>query len=395
MESGRRPHWRRSADAVGSRAASPGQARPAIRTVGAWATTGLFVLACLYTLAVARDFLLPLAIAVMTYFLLLPLVRGLKGARIPEPVGAAVVLLGLVAVLAAGLYALSWPASEWMARAPQSVRRVEARLKPLTGRLQRLGRTAAEVEKITEVAGPPAPEVQLKQPSLGAAVFGGMQSLLGNALVVLTLVYFLLAAGDRFLDKVAGAFRRVDDRQRAVEIAREMEKQISRYLVLTTLINVVFGAVVGLVLWALGMPNPLLWGAVAGVTNFIPYVGSLVCLAVLSLAAVVAYDSLWWAMMVALVFFVINTLEGYVITPMIMGRRFTLDPAVLVVGLLFWSYVWGIAGALLAVPMMAAFKIVCARVEPLQGLALFLGEESEISAPPAAASSEVRPGPPA
>jgi predicted PurR-regulated permease PerM len=369
-------------------------ARPAVRAVGAWSVTGLFVLGCLYTLALARDFLLPLAVGLMTYFLLLPLVRGLRRARIPEPLGAAVVLMGLVAVVGAGLYALSWPASEWMARAPQSIRRVEARLKPLATRLQRLGRTAAEVERITEV-GPPAPEVQLRQPSLGAAVFGGMQSFLGNALVVLTLVYFLLAAGSRFLDKVAGAFRRVDDRQRAVEIAREMEKQISQYLVLTTLINVVFGGVVGLVLWALGMPNPLLWAALAAVTNFIPYVGSLVCLGVLSLAAVVAYDSLWWAATVALVFFAINTLEGYVITPMIMGRRFTLDPAVLVVGLLFWSYVWGIAGALLAVPMMAAFKIVCARVEPLRGLALLLGEETEVSALPASASSEGRRGPPA
>lgn len=390
--------WRRSPEG-GDRRVALTLARatgPAVRGIRSWALTGLFVLACLYTLAVAREFLLPLAVGLMTYFLLRPLVRGLKSARIPEPVGAALVLLGLVAALAAGIYALSWPASEWAARAPQSVRKLESRLRPLTARLQRLGRTAAEVEKITDVGGTAAPEVQLKQPSLGALALGGMQVFLGDGIIVMTLLYFLLASGDAVLRKVVQTLPRLEDRRRAVDIAQEMEKQISQYLVLTTIINAAFGAVVGAVLWVMGMPSPLLWGVIAAVSNFIPYLGSLLCLVVLTLAAVVAYDNLWWAAAVGAVFFVINTLEGYVITPMIMGRRFTLDPAVLFVGLLFWWYVWGIAGALLAVPMMAAFKIFCERVEPLRGLALFLGTGgAALSGLPASSASEARPGPPA
>jgi predicted PurR-regulated permease PerM len=395
MEEGRRtPLWRRSSDAPeGAVLTLARGAGRAVRGVRSWALTGLFVLASVYTLAVARDFLLPLAVGVMTYFLLVPLVRGLKRLRIPEALGAALVLLGLGAALAAAFYALSWPASEWMARAPQSLTRVEQKLRPLAVRLQRLGRTAAEVERITEVGPSPATEVAIKQPGLGTTVYAGAQAFVGDALIVVTFVYFLLASGDSFLRKMMKTLPRLEDRKRAVDIAREMERQISEYLILTAIINVAFGAAVGLALWLMGMPNPLLWGAVAAVTNFIPYLGGFLCLGILTLAAVVTYDSLWWAGAVAAVFFTINTLEGYLITPMIMGRRFTLDPAVLFVGLLFWWYVWGTAGALLAVPMMAAVKIVCERVEPLQPLAVFLGDDPGVSAPGASPTSGSHPDP--
>jgi len=336
---------------------------------------GLFVLACLYTLVVAKEFLLPLALGVMVFFLLHPAVRGLKKVRIPESAGAALVLVGLVAAVALTVYALSFPAAAWVARAPQGVRRLEVKLRPLAQRIRSLTRTAAEMEKIAAVGETPVPEVQIKEPSFRETVLVRMQSFLGGAVIALTLVYFLLISGDKFLHKVVKTLLRIQD-DRAVDMAREMEKQISEYLLLTSLINLGFGILVAGVLWLLGLPNPIMWGAVAAVTNFIPYLGGLVCTVVLALAAILTYDSLWQALLVPTVFWVLNTLEGYMITPLLMGKRFTLDPVVLFVALLFWWYVWGIAGALLAVPMMAAFKIVCERVEGLERLAVLLGEES-------------------
>ena len=215
----------------------------------------------------------------------------------------------------------------------------------------------------------------MKDAGIGTTVLGGMQSFLGGAAIVLTLVYFLLASGETVLRKIVHASPRLADRQRAVDIAREMEQQISSYLLTTTLINLAMGSVVAVALWLMGMPNPVLWGATAAVTNFIPYLGALICTAVIGLAAILAFDDIWKALLVPTVFFVINTLEGYVITPLIMGHRFTLNPALLFVGLLFWWFVWGTPGALLAVPMMVAFKIFCERVESLQPLAAFLGDD--------------------
>ena len=355
------------------------------------AVNGLFVLACLYTLHAAQEFLMPLVLGVMVYFLLVPIVRALRRLGVPEAGGAAVVVLSLIVVVGLGAYALSWPATAWMARAPDGLKRVEAKLKPVFRGVEKISRTAQQVEEIAGATGGATPEVTVKEPGIGETVLGGMQSFVGGAAIVLTLVYFLLASGENVIRKIVHSFPRLADRQRAETIAREMEGQISAYLLLTTMINGVFGVVVALALWLMGMPNPMLWGAVAAVTNFIPYLGSVLCTAVIALAALLAFDDVWWALLVPTVFFLLNTLEGYVITPMVMGRRFTLDPALLFVGLLFWWFVWGTPGALLAVPMMAAFKIFCERVESLQPLAAFLGDEAapatEAVPPPALKTS--------
>src|SRR5688572_129212 len=252
---------------------------PASQPQRGWsiATNGLFILACLYTLRTARAFLLPLVIGVMLYFLLVPAVRLMKRIGLPESAGAAVVVLSLLVVVGLGGYALSVPATSWMARAPDGVRRVETKLRPVLRGVEKLTRTAQQVEDITGGAPTGAPEVKVKEPGFGAAFVGGMQSFLGAAAIVLTLVYFLLASGESLLRKIVQASPRLVDRERAVDIAREMEEQISGYLLMTTFINAIFGVVVAATLWLMKMPNPVLWGVVAAFTNFIPYLGALIC----------------------------------------------------------------------------------------------------------------------
>jgi predicted PurR-regulated permease PerM len=363
-----------------------------VRQVRSSALSGLFVLACVYTLALARAFLVPLAVGLMLYFLLRPPVRTLKAARVPEPLGAAFVLVALLAVVGVGFYGLSWPAAAWAARAPESVQKVESRLRPIARRIERLTRTAEQMGRITEATVPPSatPEVTLKEPSLGTLFVGGVQSFLAATVVVLTMVYFLLAEGDGLLRKIVRAFPRLKDRNRAIAIAHEMEQQISGYLFFTAVMNVIFGVLITGVMWLLGMPNALLWGFVAGVTKFIPYLGGLVCTVVLGMASIVAFDDIWWALLVPAVFLAIDTVHGNVLLPLLLGRRFTLDPAVLFVGLFFWWFVWGTAGALLAVPMMSALRIFCDHVAGLERFGRLLGGTDE-PAPPRAES----PAPPA
>jgi predicted PurR-regulated permease PerM len=299
------------------------------------------------------------------------------------------VLCALVAVVGIGFYALSWPAAAWSARAPESVQRVESRLRPLVHRIQRLTRTAEQMGRITEATVPPSatPEVTLKEPSLGTLFMGGMQSFLAGTVVVFTMVYFLLAEGDGLLRKIVRAFPRLKDRNRAVAIAHEMEQQISGYLFFTTLMNVIFGVLIAAVMWLLGMPNPMLWGFVAAVTKFIPYLGGLVCTIVLGMASIVAFDDIWWALLVPAVFLAIDTVHGNVLLPLLLGKRFTLDPAVLFVGLFFWWFVWGTAGALLAVPMMSALRIFCDHVDGLQRFGRLLGGADEPETPTAPSPS--------
>lgn len=338
------------------------------------ATVGLFILACLYTVAFAKPFLLPLTIALMLHFLLMPAVRALKRLRVPEPAGATLVVAALVAGLSLSIYALSWPASEWMAKAPESLRRIEDRAQRVLRPIRRVTQTAEQMERIATVEGRQTPEVKVSEPGLGATVFGGMQAFLAGALVVFTLLFFLLASGDRVVAKLVRALPRSQDRERAAGIATEIERQVSAYLYVTTLVNVGFGAVVAGTMILLRMPNAVLWGVLAGVTSFIPYLGGLVCTVLLGMASVLAYPDWQRAVLVPLVFAVLDTIKGYVIAPLLTGRHLTLNTPVLFVGLLFWWWVWGIPGALLAVPLLSVIKIVCERVPGWRPLAEFLGD---------------------
>jgi predicted PurR-regulated permease PerM len=191
---------------------------------------------------------------------------------------------------------------------------------------------------------------------------------------VIFLTYFLLAVGDLFLQKLVTVLPQFNDKKKAVAIARETEAQISAYLLTSTIVNIGMGAVTALALWLLDMPNAVLWGVVAAVLNFVPYVGAVITMVVLGLAALLAYESTTQALLVPAVFFGINLIEGNLVTPMILGSRMRLNTVALFIGLIFWWLLWGVAGAILAVPIMAALKIICDHIESLTPVGEFLGK---------------------
>ena len=209
------------------------------------------------------------------------------------------------------------------------------------------------------------PQVEIKGPSLTEQVFGGTTAALSTALVVIFLTYFLLSSSDLFLHKLVAVLPQLKDKKTAVRIVRETQTQVSLYLVTTTMINTGVGVATGIALALVGMPNPVLWGVVAGVLNFVPYIGGLVNTIILTLAAFLTFEDTSQALLIPIVFTAINILEGNLITPMIMGRRMRLNTVAVFIGLIFWWYLWGIPGAILAVPMMATIKIACDHIEAL------------------------------
>jgi predicted PurR-regulated permease PerM len=307
--------------------------------------------------------------------MLSPAVRWLKRLRISEPVGAGLLVASLLGVVSVSAYRLSGPAAEWVARAPESIDRVRHRLEALRKPVERMTQAAQQVERATDVAPDRTPEVEIKGPSLVSQLFGGTTAFLNGAMVVVFLTYFLLAAGDLFLQKLVTVLPQFQDKKKAVQIARETEAQISVYLFTTVLINAGVGIVTGLVLYLLGMPNPVLWGVVAGVLNFVPYIGALVNTVVLALAALLTFDTVGRALLIPAAFLALNLIESNLVTPMILGRRMRLNTVAVFVGLIFWWYLWGIVGAIIAVPVMAALKIVCDHVESLAPFGEFLGEK--------------------
>lgn len=343
-----------------------------VRTV---ALVGLFVLALFYTLRITRTFLVPVVVAILLDFLLSPAVRALRKLKIPEPLGAGIVMLALIALLAGVTYNLAAPAADWMRRAPATMNLARNKLAALRGPMEQVSRAAEQVESATDVGGKSdTPEVQIAGPSLTKQVFGGTLNMLGSLTIVAFLTYFLLAAGDLFLQKLIRVLPQFKDKKRAVSIARETEAQISTFMLTSTAINTGLGVVTAVVMWACGMPNPALWGLVAALLNFMPYVGAIATMVVLGLAALVTYDTLGRAAIVPVAFFAVNMIESNVVTPLILGHKLQLNTVALFVGMMFWWYVWGIPGALMAVPMMAVMKIFCDHFEELSPVGEFLGK---------------------
>ena len=339
------------------------------------ALSGLFILALFYTLYLGRAFFLPITLAILLSFLLSPVVRWLKKLHIPEGLSAALVVFGLLGLLGLGVYELSGPAYEWMTQAPQSLRKAEAKLRDLKKPVQTMSKATEQVEKIAKAAGggQETAKVAVATESLGSRMFSQATDFVSNGVVMFILLYFLLAAGDMFLRKLIKVLPSLSDKKRAVEIARQIETEISAYLGTITLINVILGVAVWGIMSLIGLPNALLWGVLATFTNYIPYLGAIVMISVLAMVGFLTYPDLPHALMPPGAFICLNILESYLLTPMILGRRLTLNPVVIFLALTFWGWLWGITGAILAVPIMVVFKIFCDHSEPLAPIGEFLG----------------------
>lgn len=342
------------------------------------ALTGIFVLLVFYTLYFARDFFLPVVLALLLTFLLAPLVRGLTRLRIPGTIAAAIVILTLLGGTVYAVYSLSGPAADWIERAPQGMRRVERRIRDIQRPVEEVRQAAEQVEeRVEEIAGGRSGqrprEVQVEGRTLTSIVLGQTQAFLAGAVVMVILLYFLLASGDLFLRKLVRVLPRLSDKKAAIEIARATEDHISKYLTTVTLINIGLGVAVGIAMRLAGMPNPVLWGVAAGLLNFVPYLGPLVAAGMIALVSLLTFEGVGRALVAPALYLGLNALEGYLFTPLLLGRRLLLNPVMIFLGIIFWGWLWGIPGALLAVPILATFKIFCDHIEPLSPIGEFLG----------------------
>ena len=214
-------------------------------------------------------------------------------------------------------------------------------------------------------------------PSLTSRLFGTTQRIVAGVLEILILLYFLLAGGDLFLQKLIKVLPNVDDKVKAVEIARATEATVSAYLTTTLLVNLVEGATVAGVLWAIGMPNAVLWGVIVFLLEFVPYLGAATATVVLTVAGLISFDTLGHALLVPGSFLAINLIQANFVTPLVLGHRLTLNPVAIFTGLAFFYWIWGVPGAFLAVPLLATFKIFCDNIASLAAIGEFLGQRDE------------------
>jgi len=338
------------------------------------ATTGLFLLAIFYTIFVIRSLLLPFVLALLLSYLFRPIVRFLSKLKIPPIIGSALLLLSVVIAITYGFSLLAAPAAGWLEKAPYSLNQIEQKLLPIKKPMEKVAQASGAIENLTKTENPQAKaqKVEVKEHPMTDRLMVQTPELILSGLTTLILLYFLLAYDGVFLAKLIKLMPTLSDKKRAVTIAHEIEGQVSRYLFTITVINSSLGLAVGTAIGLLGMPNPAMWGVMVAILNFIPYLGALTGIIWMMLAAMLSFPSIGYALLFPAAYFILAALEGNFITPMVMGRSLTLNPVLVLLSLTFWGWMWGIVGIILAVPILAAFKIFCSHIEPMQPLAEFI-----------------------
>ena len=333
---------------------------------------GLFLIAAGTVLYVARSVFLPLAFALMLYFLLRPAVRGLAALHIPRAISSAIVLGGLVAGLGYAAVQLAQPAVQWAERLPQTVQALEHKTQRLRRPVERASQFADKVERATEVGRGERREVAVDEPTLFDIVLSGATELAAELLVMLFAAYFLLLDGDALLGRLFGLLPSAPNRMRAGSVINEIERRMGQYLRTVTVINLGLALALGTALHALGMPNPWLWAGLAAILNYVPYLGAGVGIVTVGLASFATFPDTSSAILPPLVYLGLATIEGNVLTPMILGRAFQISPLVVFVWLVFWGWLWSVPGAIVAVPLLMLIKITCEQSPALAPVAALM-----------------------
>jgi predicted PurR-regulated permease PerM len=337
---------------------------------------GIFALSVFATLYLASSVILPVVLAFVLQLLLQPAVRHLERVHLPRAVGALLTVLLAIGTLVGIVVGLSVPASNWATKLPEGIPRLEAHLVVLKNPILALQKVIQQAEHVADNPAQKGSTIAVR-PDLGlsSALFTGTRAVLGGLFTTVLVLYFLLVAGDIFLRRIVEILPTFSNKRQAVDISQQIQEDISAYLVTITAMNAAVGVATAVAMYLCGLGDPLLWGAAAFLLNYIPILGPLFGTVIFLLAGMLSFDSLWGSLLPPALYFGIHLLEGEALTPMLLARRFTLNPVLVILSLVFWFWMWGVPGAILAVPLLAILKIICDRLGPLKALGQFLEGE--------------------
>ena len=320
----------------------------------------MLFLALMYTITLTRALLIPLVLAAFLGLALNPIVAAGARIHLPRWLTASVLMIGLIVGIGSGVSLLAQPAIGWFHGAPTAIKSFVPKFRSLTQPLEAANRATQTLVNQTNRA----PAAQPAPMSISAwDVVSTAPKVLAAVLSVMLLVFFFLIYGDTMLRRLVEITPSFAYKRHAVAIVRGIQTEVSRYLLTALLINTGLGALTAGMLWLYKVPDPLLWGAVAMFANFIPYVGAIVTTTVLAVVCMLyANDVNLDVFLPALTFAGITAVEGNLITPMIQGHSMRLSPIAILLWLLVWGWLWGIPGALLAVPMLTCTKLIAERV---------------------------------
>jgi predicted PurR-regulated permease PerM len=333
---------------------------------------GLFVLALLATAYVAGEIVLPFIFAFTLSLMLQPALRLLERLHLPRLLTALLVILALFGTIVGLGAAISGPAATWAAKLPDGIPRLQERLGFLRDPIDTVQHFLHQVENFGATGPSSNSAAPAPGPALLTRLFMGTRNFASGFFTTVLFLFFLLVSGDIFLLRLIEIVPRFSSKRQVVDISRQIESDVSAYLITVTIMNAAVGVAMALTVWLTGVGDPILWGTVAFLLNYVPIIGTAFGVLIFLLAGLLTIDTFWQALLPAGLYLGFHLIEGETITPMLLASRFTLNPVLVVISLVFWFWMWGIPGAILSVPMLAVAKIICDRVQPLAAFGHFL-----------------------
>ncbi|MDP2151713.1 AI-2E family transporter [Parvibaculum sp.] len=340
----------------------------------------LAVLAILYTAYLAQNLVAPIVAAVVGSFIFMPLMRTAPFRFLPDAVSASIIVAAIIGALAGGIYMLAEPAAKWTERIPAALEEIEEKSRGLSEPVAAMRRASKQVEEITQGDNAPR-EVVVREDGLVAQAMEVAGQKGASILIFIVLLYFLLATGELLRDRIIRSAKRLTDKERARRILFSIEREISTYLLSISLINAGLGVAIGVTIWAIGLPNAMLWGVAAALLNFIPYAGPIAGMVLTGIVGFMTFDSVGEAMLAPAAYFLWNLVESQFVTPSVLGRRHTLNAAVVFVSIVFWGWMWGVIGAVLAVPILVILNTCFAQIEGLRKFSMFIDGSAKTNGP--------------
>lgn len=342
--------------------------------------TAILILMTLAALYFAKDVILPAVLGFMVALTLGPWVRWLARRGVPSALSAAVMVFSFVGLIGLMVLLLGGSVASWFDEIPRISFELQEKLRGLTESVAAVQEASKQVEDLAKGGEDTVETVVLQQPGLLTTAVSNLVSFVTSLAVGMILALFLLSAGNLFYIKIVESFPRFGDKRRALTVIYEIERRMSHYLVAITCINAILGLAIGTVMYLLGMPYPFVWGVAAFCLNYLPFLGGIIGTLGIAAFAIVHFDNLYYAMLAPVAYQTLTALEGQFLTPIILGARLQLNAVAVFLTVIFWAWLWGIPGALMAVPILVLIKVICDNVPALATFGNFLSGRAIVPA---------------
>ncbi len=347
---------------------------------------GIFLLLLVGGLGYAQVFLTPVILGFLLALVFSPVRRFLERCRVPTGLAAATIVLALLMGILLVTYMLAGPVVGWVKDAPSIGADLEARIREIRQTLggdedqPSVDEVVAQIENAALPSDEDVQEVVVQEQSYLGLVASTAPAIIVQIVMVMVLLFFLLASGDMFYEKIVHVMPTFHDKRKAIKIARDIERKLSRYLLTITLINASLGITIGLAMWMLGMPNPLLFAVVGFLFNYVPYLGAIAGSMIALIVGLLSFEGVMAGIAPAVVYYLLTAIEGQFVTPYFVGRNLKLNTVVVFIAVAFWAWLWSVVGMLVAVPLLVTVRTFSEHIPHLEPLGDFLsarGAEAE------------------